>query len=210
MRKIDTILFDLSDALVPASFSHIAMELASTLGVDADCILPAFGISDESESPLANRVLLGKMSEEDYFSTVITKAGWNLQTQDLKKLFRTRLSQKHADVISIAKDLSENSNHRMILVSDICREWADFILQAHPTLMNHFCTRLFSHETGLLKRNQGDFAQLILRAGLTPESCLLIDDSRQAVAAAQSSGITAILFENPAQLRTDLVKANLL
>lgn len=41
--------------------------------------------------------------------------------------------------------------------------------------------------------------------GVAPEECVFIDDNQKSIDVAQSVGMQAILFENPEQLRDDLL-----
>lgn len=69
---------------------------------------------------------------------------------------------------------------------------------------------VISGEVQLAKPDPRIFQLLLDRINRPADCCLLIDDSTDNIAAAQSFGMYTILFSNPQQLRRDLVAAGIL
>lgn len=67
-----------------------------------------------------------------------------------------------------------------------------------------------SGEEGVIKPDKDIYAALVGRTGLEPAASVFIDDSRPNVAAAEDLGFTGIAFEDPDQLRRDLIQLGLL
>ena len=84
----------------------------------------------------------------------------------------------------------------------LAREQYDFL--------GWFAEIVVSGEEGTSKPNKEIYEILIERTGLDPAATAFLDDSPPNVAAARELGFTAITFQNPDQLRADLVSLGLL
>ena len=67
-----------------------------------------------------------------------------------------------------------------------------------------------SGKEGMIKPDKNLYAVLIQRTGLDPATSVFVDDSLPNVAAARDLGFTAVAFQNPTQLREELVRLELL
>lgn len=74
----------------------------------------------------------------------------------------------------------------------------------HPRLGTSFATTVVSGQERVLKPDPAIFAILCERAGITPTTCIFIDDSAKNVAGAQAYGMDAIHFTTPEALETAL------
>jgi FMN phosphatase YigB (HAD superfamily) len=59
-------------------------------------------------------------------------------------------------------------------------------------------------------REEEIFDHFLTRNDLTADTCLFIDDNRDNVTGAQRTGMAAIHFESPQQLRRDFARRGLL
>ena len=82
--------------------------------------------------------------------------------------------------------------------------------RARFAFLAHFETILVSGEERLIKPDPNIFALLLERIGHPAQACVFVDDSARNVAAAATLGFDAIRFEDPPQLRGDLVRRGLL
>ena len=82
--------------------------------------------------------------------------------------------------------------------------------RARFAFLEHFETILVSGEERLIKPDPDIFALLLERIGHPAQACIFIDDSTRNVAGAAALGFDAIRFENPRQLRAELVRRGLL
>lgn len=80
----------------------------------------------------------------------------------------------------------------------------------HPRLGTSFGTTIVSGQEGVLKPTPAIFALLCERAGVTPTTCVFIDDSEKNVAGARDFGMDAIYFTTPDALEASLIKRGLI
>ena len=80
----------------------------------------------------------------------------------------------------------------------------------HPRLGTSFATTVVSGQEGVLKPDPAIFAILCDRAGITPTTCVFIDDSEKNVAGARAFGMDAIHFTDPLALETALSERGLI
>jgi 2-haloacid dehalogenase len=76
--------------------------------------------------------------------------------------------------------------------------------------LHWFDGHVISGEEGVIKPDARIFRRLLRRFDLQPTRTVFIDDSTINVEAAAALGITSVLFESPAQLRSDLEKLGVL
>jgi 2-haloacid dehalogenase len=82
--------------------------------------------------------------------------------------------------------------------------------RARFAFLDHFATILVSGEERLIKPDPRIFALLLERIGHPAQACVFIDDNAHNIAAAAALGLDAIRFEDPPQLRLELVRRGLL
>ncbi len=80
----------------------------------------------------------------------------------------------------------------------------------HPRLHDAFDVTIVSGKERLAKPEKAIYDLLCWRAGVTPDECLFIDDSRENVEGAQAAGWQAHLFTAPEALEADLTERGLL
>ena len=83
-------------------------------------------------------------------------------------------------------------------------------VRVHPRLGEIFGTLVISGREKLSKPKPAIFHLLCERAGLTPETCVFIDDGLHNVAGAEEAGMDAIHFTDAATLETALQERGLL
>jgi 2-haloacid dehalogenase len=84
------------------------------------------------------------------------------------------------------------------------------VARARFAFLDHFATILVSGEERLIKPDPRIFALLLERIGHPAQACVFIDDNAHNIAAAAALGLDAIRFEDPPQLRLELVRRGLL
>lgn len=67
-----------------------------------------------------------------------------------------------------------------------------------------------SGELGLIKPDREIYEELVRRTGLDPATTVFVDDRPENVEAAEKLGFTGILFEEPGELRGEMVRLGLL
>lgn len=203
MSGMTTIILDMCDALIPGSFSRVADSLGRRLSVPVESIVPAFSV------PIAQDALLGQVTEESYFKEVIQCSGWAISVEELiLQIRRLLFDYQNCESRAIAEELA--LQHRMVLVSDIWREAAEYIVKTHQFLTHVFPTRIFSFESGSLKRDSNGLRSILAKYEIDTHSALFIDDSQLNVSNARALGLKSIHYKNAIELRTQLEAMNVL
>lgn len=112
------------------------------------------------------------------------------------------LGQPILGTVEILQHL-KNAGYRLYAASN----WAaDTFELAKPrlTFLNLFDGIQISGHVGLIKPEIEFFQRMATTYNFLPQEAIFIDDQENNVLAAQSLGITAIQFQNPAQLEQDL------
>jgi len=110
-------------------------------------------------------------------------------------------TNKNIELLSYISDLKPM--YKIGLLSNIASNWInDTFLTA--TEQKLFDVMIFSHEVRLAKPDPEIFELTAERLGVTPEACVLIDDSERHCVAAAGLGMKAILYEDFGQMRGEL------
>jgi len=134
---------------------------------------------------------IGKISTSEFLSFYKTKFphltehnivhAWNYIIKDFPK-YR----------LEFAKQLSENKDYKLMLLSNTNEMHIDFIKE-NVSFYNKFkdCFDKFylSHEINLRKPNTNVYEFVLTENSLSPEECLFIDDTKENTHAAQKLGI---------------------
>jgi len=180
---------------------------------------------------LYRRIFAGDEERMEWFLANICTNEWNIE-QDKGRSFEDAvriLAEKHPDhaphihayherwhetlpgAIDDTVDILEELDQRSVPLYAITnfngpkfRE-----TQRRFDFLNRFRDIVVSGEVGMLKPEPEIYEHLLARNDLAADSCLFIDDNRDNVAGAQKTGMKAIHFKSPQQLRRDLARLGL-
>jgi 2-haloacid dehalogenase len=111
--------------------------------------------------------------------------------------------------VEIFRQLKENGRYKIYALTNWSAELFPVALEKYEFL-HWFNGRVVSGEEKMRKPHP-EFYQLTLdRFNLQPQTSLFIDDNLRNVQAAETMGIGCIHFQNPEQLRKELVQRNIL
>ena len=192
---IRLIISDLSEVLV-SGLKGIETELEPLLGIPQDEILPYFG-----GNPLDN-LFLGRISEEEYLSGVISEKCWPITTEDLKETIRRNLLRSDNRAIALVTSLVQKMD--VVILSDHALEWGNFVKQTHPFL-KMFKRQFYSYETGFLKSDPRAFTHVLRTMGTAADESLFIDDRLPNVETAISIGLNTHHYTTVEALESYLV-----
>lgn len=103
---IRLIISDLSEVLISGLYG-IEVELQPILGIPQDEILPCFG------GNLLATLFVGRITEEEYFSEIISDNSWPITVEEMKKIIRRNLLR--ADSVGLHNHLlSEMPKFEMV------------------------------------------------------------------------------------------------
>lgn len=107
-------------------------------------------------------------------------------------------------------DRLRDRGHAIHAITNWSAETWPIGLAAHPRLASSFATTVVSGQERVLKPDAAIYAILCERAGITPTTCVFIDDSEKNVAGAQAFGMDAIHFTTPEALEDALSERGLI
>ena len=191
MHEIKNIFCDLQDVIIHGAWAGGLM--GELLRVKYRIPVEEYSVwmNDRVIVHLWAQVMLGGMSEEEYFRRLILAARWShIKPEDFIMVYRKSLSTELIGTVNILRALHEKG-YRMFLVSDIGLEAKDFVVKTHEWL-NLFEQCFFSCDTHCLKRELGYFTSLMEQLSLKPEETLLIDDYENNIGKAVRSKMVAL------------------
>jgi putative hydrolase of the HAD superfamily len=143
----------------------------------------------------------GRISEDEYLTSVIREAGWNIKPDDLKRGIRENFREIDG-TREIISDLKA-SGFKLGILSIHGKEWVEYIIKKFD-LGSAFDAMSYSYQVGISKPDPRSYQIIMQELGSKPEECLFIDDTPQNIDAAKKLGMHAILFSNAQQLRADI------
>ena len=191
---ITTIIFDLSEVYLNGMY-RIEEKIGEATGqfVKDDYI---------HTLDVAKDFFNGKISEEEFWKSLIDTHDWNIEIPTLKKIIRDKMTEIDG-TRNIIEGLKKNG-YRLGLLSIHAKEWIDH-LEEKFDFHRLFDSRLYSFEVGVGKPDPRAFKLILNNLKVTPQECLFIDDYFVNTQAAQALGITTIIFENAEQLKQELL-----
>jgi putative hydrolase of the HAD superfamily len=191
---IQCIIFDLSEVLI-AGLVGVEAQLTQLISVPEGDILPGFG------GEVFEIFLKGGITENQYFESIISREGWEIEPPRLKAVIRSNFHKRVDGSLEIAQALF--SRFEVALHSDHAAEWIAYIKSIHPWI-GMFKHTFFSYELKELKRAPKAFEKVLDSLALPPQHCLLVDDNPVNVEVARSVGMRGIHFQNARQLAREL------
>lgn len=197
---IKLIISDLSEVLISGLYG-IEVELQPMLGIPQDEILPYFG------GDLLATLFVGRITEDEYFSEIISDNSWPITVEDLKEIIRRNLLRSDNRAIALVTSLAEKMD--VVILSDYVREWRDFIRQNHPFL-KVFERQFYSYEIGFTKSDPRAFTHVLRTMRVTAEESLFIDDRLPNVETAISVGLNTHHYTTVEALKAYLISRGIL
>jgi 2-haloacid dehalogenase len=181
---------------------------------------------------LYRRFFNGNAAALDKFLTEVDFHAWNLE-QDRGRSFAEGVAAlsaqfpQYADLIRAYDDYWEeaitgtipgtleilytlkDAGYSVNLLSNISREKYQ-VLRAKYAFFEAFDQRLISADVQLLKPDPRIYALMLSKIDRVAGDCIFIDDSAANVAGADRVGMTAIQFQSPPQLKSELQRCGLL
>ncbi len=147
--------------------------------------------------------LHGKISESQYWTSVIKRAGWKTDADSLKEAIRKHMKPVEG-MMDLIKNL-RNKKYNLFILSGNTLEWTRYLDEKYD-YKRYFSGEIYSFQTGYNKPDMRIYRDILKKTGLTPEECLFIDDKPEFLEPAKNLGMKTILFKNPEQLKKDLLQ----
>ena len=192
---IRLIISDLSEVLISGLYG-IEVELQPILGIPQDEILPYFG------GNLLATLFVGRITEDEYFSEIISDNCWPITVEKMKEIIRLNLLRSDNRAIEFITSLAEKMD--VVILSDHAREWGNFVRQNHPFL-EVFERQFYSYETGFTKSDPRAFTHVLRTMRVAAEESLFIDDRLPNVETAISVGLNTHHYTTVEALESYLI-----
>lgn len=125
---------------------------------------------------------------------------------EFTSLWNATFRENH-EMFDLLKQLK--ASHKLYLLSNTNESHYGYIQQQFD-IASHFEELILSYQVGCAKPDAAIYQEVLKRSGITPGSCLFIDDLAENVRAAQSAGMQAIAFTSPDALKQELRKRGVL
>jgi putative hydrolase of the HAD superfamily len=188
------IIFDLSEVIISGL-------IGAEKEISRDLQIPEKDIVKGLNQPEFRDLMMGKISEDDYFNTILKRAGWDISIQRLKEIVRLNFHKEMPGTKEIALRLSER--YPVTLLSDNAREWIEYIEKAHD-FFDIFDQRLYSFALGKTKKDATLFQEVKSLLSIDGDRCIFIDDHQSNLDNAAKHGIEGILFQSADLLKHEL------
>lgn len=196
---IKNIIFDLSEVLIPGMIG-VENKLSHYLKVTPDAICKAMGSYPYfSVNNHLDKLFTDEISLTNYLFKI--RSDLNLDssydhviTEFILKCF----NDPYPYSIQLISELKDHFN--LILYSDHCKDWIEYIISRHPFLAN-FNKHIYSYEVGRTKKDIKSFEILIDLEKINPTESLFVDDNAMNVINAKSTGFKTILFKGEQSIK---------
>lgn len=189
---INTIIFDLSDVYlhgIVGTEKHIRSKIKIS---DADLLVYEL-----------DQLLLGKITEDEYWNLISKKNSWEIPIDDLKNAVRKNF-QEIKGTRKIIEKLKQNG-YKLGLLSNHAKEWVEYC-EIKYNYHQLFHNILYSYEVKLSKPSKDIFLVLFKRLNVKAKDCLFIDDNKKNVEIAKELGMQTIHFISAFDLKKKLFK----
>ncbi len=191
---ITTIIFDLSEVFFKG-FYGVEDYLTEILGMKAK------DIKDKLQGPEFKSLMIGKITEDEFWTRIIQRNKWKVEIKHFKKAVRDNF----AEIKGTRRIINglKKKGYKLVLLSDHCQEWIEYFNDkfGHHKL---FDSTQYSFEVKCCKTDKKMFKLLLKKLKEKSSGCLFIDDSEDNIKVAKSMGLKTIKFDNPSRLKRDL------
>lgn len=141
------------------------------------------------------------ISFQEFTKKINEIAKLNLSIEEMQNIFKKSIlwNKKILDFLPKLK-----KNHRLILFSNNNHFTVQLLRAKHGLVLDLFDRHYFSCELKLAKPDPKFFNHALKDLNLKAEECLLIDDKKKNIKAAQELGMKGIVFQNTEQLKQEL------
>jgi putative hydrolase of the HAD superfamily len=197
MKSIEAGIFDVGGVLHTNEIQHVKDDIQMTLAVAPELFAHAW-------RELTLELGEGRLTELEYWNQFLQAVharnslpdGESLLVREYARRFRV-----HEDVLALTSTLRLNG-YKLAILSNTIASHADYLTAQN--LFENFTVRIFSHEVGISKPEPEIYRQTLAALDVAAEQTFFVDDNQKNVLAAEKLGMHGIVFENAAQLKTEL------
>ena len=151
-----------------------------------------------TECVFDKKLNLGQSSLRPAFERVFGKKLFDDEFLPLIKAWMANW-EMNEEMLAFAKKLGKRYDVAVLSNSDLSYEE-----KYGESLANVFPTIVYSHRARMAKPDKEIFEYCLKKLGLSPEECIMVDDSQENIKAAKELGMHAIHFKNLENLKKQL------
>ena len=194
--SFEALIFDLGGVIIPHDNGKLYRQLADGCSVQS----ALQRVADDNDD---YRYQTGEMPIEHLHGRLVDELGYQSDWEVFRQKFCCHLEVDRA-MLEFVDQLSRTN--RVMLFSNTNQVHWDHLDTRTDGLLGRF-ERYLSHEIGAVKPHAHAFVMVAERAGVTPGSCLFIDDRLDNVEAARLAGFQAEQFTDQTSLAALLREA---
>jgi putative hydrolase of the HAD superfamily len=202
MARIKNFFIDFSEVFANGMYwgGEMGRLVQERLGISVD----EFRKKDTGESwELWKKLNRGHLDEVEYWELIVRTHAWDIKPEEFIQCTYDAMKIEIPGTLQVVRELSQKG-YRLFLISDVWRKMSLAMEAQYPWLLELFEHRYYSFETGEIKSDPDYFEEICRDADVNPAESLFIDDYDVNVNRAREAGLQGIVFENAAQLRTEL------
>ena len=199
-HNITTIIFDLSEVYLKGLYK-VEEKLEPILNISSAEIFKILNLPEEDKA--FDLLMLGKISEDEYWKKILAATKWPISLDALKKAARDNFTEIEGTREIILK--LREKGLKLGLLSNHCKEWIGYCEKKFD-YHKLFHETAYSFEIGASKPDKKSYQYILKKLNAKPKECLFIDDSKKNIQSAEKLGIKGICFKTPSQLKKELNK----
>lgn len=186
---IEAVIFDLFGVIIAFDNDIVPARLARHCADPADALRHLDGLMARHE------IITGAVTLRQVHRRLVDANGLTLTYPQFEAAWLEPYSWPMPGMADLVKVLSEN--HRLVLLSNIDHDYWQVVRATQPEL-KLFTELLVSCDLGYAKPESEAFLRASQAAGVHPERCLFVDDTRTNVEAARALGFQTHWFRDAA------------
>ena len=196
---IKAILFDLGDVIIGLDFARAHRAAAELSPYSADEIPVII-----RQAGLANPYERGEVTSEVFHRRFCDALDMDMSFDRFSQLWGDMFEPEPLLDDAFLGGLA--GRYRLVLLSNTNELHLEFI-RDHYTILQHFEELVLSYRVGVMKPRPEIYIEAVRRSRCEPKECFYTDDKLENVVAGARFGMKAVVFENPAQLRSSLARS---
>ena len=198
MGPITALFWDIGGVLLTNGWDEgMRQKAARAFGLDLSDL-------ERRHAPLFPDLEAGRSTLDDYLDQVIFHRPRSFTREQFRE-FMLQCSQPHPEALALAQEMARSGRYFMAALNNESLELNLYRIQRFE-LARLFTVFFSSAFLGLLKPDPAIYQRVLQMTQRAPEQCAFIDDRPPNVEAARRSGMQAVHYQSPSQLREALEK----
>lgn len=192
-RKIENILFDIGRVLVHLRYGRVLPRIMARCSPFKVLRSRAF-FALFSRDPMVAEYELGHITAARFFEHFVSVSGFRGSFEEFVAIWR-RIFAENVPMIRFGRELSHR--HAVYFLTNAGDLHVPYVYDAFPAL-RFFRDDAVSYQLHALKPSPEFYQRALQKFGVSPGTCLFVDDLPENVHGAEACGIPSLLYTTPA------------